>query len=230
MLEILYSSDEDNEFKKDDKEISIKTSGVKMPSFLMKSKPAIVGIGGVGNNFLLHIEEKFGTEFDYIAIDTDKEALGVTNGRMKSCYTMQIGEELTKGLGCAAAPEIGMKAFEESQDKIEYCIAKYKKICLVCGLGGGIGTGICPSLFELIQKHDIEVSAFVTLPFKFEAITRKANANSAKERLLELSDNIFVYPNDLLLEKSNRDASLPELLKKASEDMISDIYTWSYKK
>ena len=165
------------------------------------AKIIVVGVGGAGNNAVNRmIDENIGG-VEFIGINTDSQALTLC----KAPTAIQIGEKLTKGLGAGAQPEIGEKAAEENVEELTQAIKGADMVFVTCGMGGGTGTGAAP------------VVAKITKPFKFEARTRMANAESGIEKLKENVDTLIVIPNDKLLEIVDRRTTMPEALKKADE-------------
>ena len=130
---------------------------------------------------------------------------------------IQIGEKLTKGLGAGAQPEIGEKAAEENVEELTQAIKGADMVFVTCGMGGGTGTGAAPVVAKISKDMGILTVGVVTKPFKFEARTRMANAESGIEKLKENVDTLIVIPNDKLLEIVDRRTTMPEALKKADE-------------
>ena len=179
----------------------------------------VVGVGGGGNNAVNRmIDEKIaGVEF--IAINTDKQALQLC----KAPTLMQIGDKLTKGLGAGAKPEIGEKAAEESVEEIESAIKGADMVFVTCGMGGGTGTGATPVVARIAKEAGALTVGVVTKPFHFESKTRMNNALAGIEKLKENVDTLIVIPNDKLLEVVDRRTTMPEALKKADEVLQQGI-------
>ena len=135
----------------------------------------------------------------------------------KAPTLIQIGEKLTKGLGAGAQPEIGEKAAEENVEELTQAIKGADMVFVTCGMGGGTGTGAAPVVAKISKDMGILTVGVVTKPFKFEARTRMANAESGIEKLKENVDTLIVIPNDKLLEIVDRRTTMPEALKKADE-------------
>ena len=135
----------------------------------------------------------------------------------KAPTAIQIGEKLTKGLGAGAQPEIGEKAAEENVEELTQAIKGADMVFVTCGMGGGTGTGAAPVVAKISKDMGILTVGVVTKPFKFEARTRMANAESGIEKLKENVDTLIVIPNDKLLEIVDRRTTMPEALKKADE-------------
>ena len=202
--------------------------GTKEEKFLLEiktneteaaAKIIVVGVGGGGNNAVdrMIAENIVGVEF--IAINTDKQALQSS----KAPTLMQIGEKLTKGLGAGAKPEIGEKAAEESEEEIAAALEGADMVFVTCGMGGGTGTGAAPVVARIAKSMGALTVGVVTKPFRFEAKTRMNNALSGIEKLKENVDTLIVIPNDKLLEVVDRRTTMPEALKKADEVLQQGI-------
>ena len=183
------------------------------------AKIIVVGVGGGGNNAVdrMIAENIVGVEF--IAINTDKQALQAS----KATTLMQIGEKLTKGLGAGAKPEIGEKAAEESEEEIAAALEGADMVFVTCGMGGGTGTGAAPVVARIAKSMGALTVGVVTKPFRFEAKTRMNNALAGIEKLKENVDTLIVIPNDKLLEVVDRRTTMPDALKKADEVLQQGI-------
>ena len=143
------------------------------------AKIIVVGVGGAGNNAVNRmIDENIGG-VEFIGINTDSQALTLC----KAPTAIQIGEKLTKGLGAGAQPEIGEKAAEENVEELTQAIKGADMVFVTCGMGGGTGTGAAPVVAKISKDMGILTVGVVTKPFKFEARTRMANAESGIEKL-----------------------------------------------
>ena len=183
------------------------------------AKIIVVGVGGGGNNAVdrMIAQNIMGVEF--IAINTDKQALQAS----KAPTLMQIGEKLTKGLGAGAKPEIGEKAAEESEEEIAAALEGADMVFVTCGMGGGTGTGAAPVVARIAKSLGALTVGVVTKPFRFEAKARMNNALAGIEKLKENVDTLIVIPNDKLLEVVDRRTTMPEALKKADEVLQQGI-------
>ncbi len=177
------------------------------------AKIIVVGVGGGGNNAVDRMISENIAGVEFIAINTDKQALQSS----KAPTLMQIGEKLTKGLGAGAKPEIGEKAAEESEEEIAAALEGADMVFVTCGMGGGTGTGAAPVVARIAKSLGALTVGVVTKPFRFEAKTRMNNALSGIEKLKENVDTLIVIPNDKLLEVVDRRTTMPEALKKADE-------------
>lgn len=177
------------------------------------AKIIVIGVGGGGNNAVNRMIDEQIAGVEFIAINTDKQALQLC----KAPTLMQIGDKLTKGLGAGAKPEIGEKAAEESAEEISAALKGADMVFVTCGMGGGTGTGAAPVVARLAKEMGILTVGVVTKPFRFEAKTRMTNALSGIERIKQNVDTLIVIPNDKLLEIVDRRTTMPEALKKADE-------------
>ena len=177
------------------------------------AKIIVVGVGGAGNNAVNRMIDENISGVEFIGINTDSQALTLC----KAPTAIQIGEKLTKGLGAGAQPEIGEKAAEENVEELTQAIKGADMVFVTCGMGGGTVTGAAPVVAKISKDMGILTVGVVTKPFKFEARTRMANAESGIEKLKENVDTLIVIPNDKLLEIVDRRTTMPEALKKADE-------------
>jgi len=183
------------------------------------AKIIVIGVGGGGNNAVNRMIDEQISGVEFIAINTDKQALQLC----KAPTLMQIGDKLTKGLGAGAKPEIGAKAAEESEEEISAAIKGADMVFVTCGMGGGTGTGATPVVARIAKDLGALTVGVVTKPFRFESKTRMNNANGGIEKLKESVDTLIVIPNDKLLEVVDRRTTMPEALKKADEVLQQGI-------
>ena len=179
----------------------------------------VVGVGGGGNNAVNRMIDEQIAGVEFIAVNTDKQALQLC----KAPTLMQIGEKLTKGLGAGAQPEVGEKAAEESAEEISAALKGADMVFVTCGMGGGTGTGAAPVVAKLAKDMGILTVGVVTKPFRFEAKARMVNALAGIDKLKENVDTMIVIPNDKLLEVVDRRTTMPEALKKADEVLQQGI-------
>ena len=175
------------------------------------AKIIVIGIGGGGNNAVNRMIDEQIAGVEFIAINTDKQALQLS----KAPTLMQIGDKITKGLGAGAKPEVGEKAAEESAEEIAEAIKGADMVFVTCGMGGGTGTGATPVVARIAKQMGALTVGVVTKPFRFESKTRMNNALAGIEKLKENVDTLIVIPNDKLLEIVDRRTTMPEALKKA---------------
>lgn len=179
----------------------------------------VVGVGGGGNNAVNRMIDEQIAGVEFIAVNTDKQALQLC----KAPTLMQIGEKLTKGLGAGAQPEMGKKAAEESAEEIQAALKGADMVFVTCGMGGGTGTGAAPVIARIAKEQGALTVGVVTKPFRFESKTRMQNAINGIDKLKENVDTIIVIPNDKLLEVVDRRTTMPEALKKADEVLQQGI-------
>ena len=179
----------------------------------------VVGVGGGGNNAVNRMIDEQIAGVEFIAVNTDKQALQLC----KAPTLMQIGEKLTKGLGAGAQPEVGEKAAEESSEEISAALKGADMVFVTCGMGGGTGTGAAPVIARIAKEQGALTVGVVTKPFRFESKTRMQNALAGIDKLKENVDTIIVIPNDKLLEVVDRRTTMPEALKKADEVLQQGI-------
>ncbi|MBP3428965.1 MAG: cell division protein FtsZ [Clostridia bacterium] len=166
----------------------------------MDDRPAasikVVGCGGGGGNALNRMVDCGVTGVDFIAVNTDVQALRTS----KASTMIQIGEKLTKGLGAGATPEIGKKAAEESREEIAGALKGADLVFVTAGMGGGTGTGAAPVVAEIARDMGILTIAVVTKPFAFEGKTRMRKAETGIDELKQRVDTLVVIPNERLLQ------------------------------
>ncbi|MCD7856540.1 MAG: cell division protein FtsZ [Clostridiales bacterium] len=185
----------------------------------------VVGIGGGGNNVVNRMVESGTQGVDFIAVNTDKQALDVSS----ATYKIQVGEKLTHGQGAGANPEVGRKAAEESREKITEALKGTDMVFVACGMGGGTGTGGSPIVAEVARELGILTVGVVTKPFSFEGLVRKRAAEAGIEELRSKVDSLVIIPNDRLryatdqkLTMRNAFAIADDVLRQAVES-ISDL-------
>ncbi len=192
---------------------------IKLPESEAAAKIIVVGVGGAGNNAVNRMVDEGIIGVEFIGVNTDKQALQFS----KAPTAMQIGEKLTKGLGCGGRPEIGTKAAEESAEDITAALQGADMVFVTCGMGGGTGTGAAPVIARIAKEMGILTVGVVTKPFKFEARQRMANALKGIETLKDSVDTLIVIPNDRLLEIVDRRTTMPDALKKADEVLLQAV-------
>ena len=187
----------------------------------------VIGIGGGGSNAVNRMIEAGLSGVDFIAVNTDKQALDLSGADTK----IQIGSAVTAGLGAGGNPEMGHRSAEESRDEIADSIAKSDLVFITAGLGGGTGTGAAPVVAEIAKQSGALTVAIVTKPFGFEGHTRKTNADVGVEKLRNSVDTFIVLPNDKLLEVLEKKTPIRQAFLKADDIVrqgvqgISDLIT-----
>ncbi len=187
----------------------------------------VIGCGGGGNNAVNRMIIEGLKNVEFIAINTDKQALMLSHATQK----IQIGDKLTKGLGAGANPEIGQKAAEESKEEISEAIKGADMVFITAGMGGGTGTGAAPVVAEIAKSMGILTVGVVTKPFPFEGRKRMLHAEMGINNLKERVDTLVTIPNERLLTMVDKKTSLLEAFKKADDVLkqgvqgISDLIT-----
>jgi len=191
------------------------------------AKIRVIGIGGGGGNAVNRMIESQIDGVEFIAVNTDLQALGSNKAGTK----LQIGSKLTKGLGSGGRPDVGREAAMEDTEKLIELLEGADMVFLTTGLGGGTGTGATPVLANLASEMDVLAIAIVTLPFNFEGKIRADQANDGLEELRSAVDTVISIPNERLLETVNLDTSMHEAFKMADDILrqavqgISDLIT-----
>ncbi|MFA6017492.1 MAG: cell division protein FtsZ [Patescibacteria group bacterium] len=171
----------------------------------------VIGVGGGGGNALSFMITEGGINgVEFIAVNTDAQAL-LNN---KATVKIQIGENLTKGLGSGGDPEVGRQAAEESKERLKEDLAGADMIFLACGEGGGTGTGASPVIAEIAKESGALTIAVVTKPFEFEGSKRKFSADDGIMRLKEKVDTLIVVPNQRILNIIDKKTPILEAFKK----------------
>lgn len=187
----------------------------------------VIGCGGGGSNAVNRMIVEGLKNVEFIVINTDKQALMLSNANQK----IQIGEKLTKGLGAGANPEIGKKAAEESREEITATIKGANMVFITAGMGGGTGTGAAPIVAEIAKSMDILTVGVVTKPFPFEGKRRMRYAEMGIAALKEKVDTLVIIPNERLLSMADKKTTLLDSFKLADDVLrqgvqaISDLIT-----
>lgn len=182
-------------------------------------KIKVVGIGGGGNNAVNRMIYAGITSAQFVAINTDKQALLMS----KAPSRLQVGEKLTRGLGAGADPEIGRKAAEESRELIEEILKDTDLVFVTAGMGGGTGTGAAPVVASIAKEMGILTIAVVTKPFRFEGKKRMENAENGIKELKNVVDTLVVIPNDKLLTIVPKNTPIIEAFKTADDVLRQGI-------
>ncbi len=180
----------------------------------------VVGVGGAGNNVVNRMV-KAGTQgVEFIAINTDKQALAISNANQK----IQIGEKMTRGQGAGSDPEIGKRSAEESRNNIAKAIEDADMVFITAGMGGGTGTGGAPVVAEIAREAGILTVGVVTKPFKFEGKRRMDQANMGIKELLGRVDSLLIIPNDRLKYATDQKVTLANAFEIA-DDVLHQAVT-----
>ena len=167
----------------------------------------VVGVGGGGTNAVNRMIEEGIRGVEFVAINTDAQALAISDADIK----VHIGTDLTRGLGAGANPEVGRKAADESRDDIAEALAGADMVFITCGEGGGTGTGAAPIVADIAMNEVGALTvAVVTKPFPFEGRKRKKSAEEGIKTLSDCVDTMIVIPNDKLLDIAEKKTTMLE--------------------
>ena len=179
----------------------------------------VVGCGGAGNNAVNRMVEYGLRGVEFVAINTDRQALSSSKAENK----IQIGAKLTRGLGAGAKPEIGKAAADESKDEISKMLEGSDLVFITAGMGGGTGTGAAPIVAQIAREMGILTIGVVTKPFLFEGRQRMLNAEKGIMELKAQVDTLVVIPNDKLLQIVGKNTSLPDAFRMADDVLRQGI-------
>jgi cell division protein FtsZ len=171
----------------------------------------VIGVGGGGNNAVNRMIEHGVQGVEFIAVNTDAQALNLSKAEVK----MQIGAKLTRGLGAGANPEVGKKAAEESKEQIEAALSGADMVFVTAGMGGGTGTGAAPVIAQIARDLGALTVGVVTRPFTFEGKKRANQASGGIGSMKEAVDTLIVIPNDRLLEIVDKSTPMLEAFREA---------------
>ncbi|SDF07000.1 cell division protein FtsZ [Sporolituus thermophilus] len=173
----------------------------------------VIGVGGGGNNAVNRMIASGLQGVEFIAINTDAQALLLS----QASYRIQIGEKLTKGLGAGANPEIGEKAAQESREEILKALRGADMVFVTAGMGGGTGTGAAPVVAECAKEVGALTVGVVTKPFSFEGRRRQLQAEAGTAKLKEKVDTLITIPNDRLMQVVDKRTSIVEAFRIADD-------------
>jgi cell division protein FtsZ len=173
----------------------------------------VIGVGGGGNNGVNRMITAGLRGVEFVAVNTDKQALFLSKANTK----IQIGDKLTKGLGAGANPEIGEKAANESKDEIAQAIKGADMVFVTAGMGGGTGTGAAPVVAQVAKEMGILTVGVVTKPFMFEGRKRMQHAERGVETLKSTVDTLVTIPNDRLLQVAEKKTSIVDAFRIADD-------------
>ena len=173
----------------------------------------VIGVGGAGNNAVNRMIEAGIKGVDFIAVNTDRQALQTSRANTK----IQIGEKITRGLGAGANPDIGAQSAEESKGELAEVLRGADMVFVTAGMGGGTGTGAAPVVAQAAKEMGILTIGVVTKPFTFEGKKRLSQAERGIESLKGKVDTLVVIPNDKLLQIIDRKTSIIEAFKMADD-------------
>lgn len=179
----------------------------------------VVGVGGGGVNAVNRMIDRGLRGVEFIAINTDAQALLLSDADVK----LDIGRDLTRGLGAGADPEIGRRAAEDHQEEIEQALAGADMVFVTAGEGGGTGTGGAPVVARIAKSIGALTVGVVTKPFSFEGKRRMSQAEVGVQALKDEVDTLIVVPNDRLLEISDRSVSMLEAFETADRVLLAGV-------
>ncbi len=185
-------------------------------SIARNARMKVVGVGGAGGNAVNRMIDEKLDGVDFIAVNTDLQALRDSRSHIK----IQIGRQLTRGLGAGARPEIGRQAIAESEEEIRSAIDGADLVFVTAGMGGGTGTGAAPVIGKMAREMGALCIAIVTRPFHFEGKKRMRHAELGLRELRRAVDTMIVVPNERLLAVVGKDTTFRQALKKADEVLL----------
>jgi cell division protein FtsZ len=183
------------------------------------AKIMVIGVGGAGGNAINNMIESKLQGVRFIAANTDVQALENSKATVK----LQIGEQLTQGLGAGANPLIGREAALENAETLKNTLNGSHMVFITAGFGGGTGTGAAPVIAELCKEIDVLTVAVVTKPFSFEGRKRAKQAEEGIELLKKTADTVITIPNDRLRGLASKNARMIDMFKKADEVLLHSV-------
>ena len=184
-----------------------------MDAYSQSAVIKVLGVGGGGGNAVQHMVNSAIEGVDFVCANTDSQALKNTNAKT----VLQLGSDITKGLGAGSNPVVGREAAIEDRDRIHDVIAGADMLFITAGMGGGTGTGAAPVVAEVAKELGILTVAVVTKPFPFEGSKRMQIANSGIEDLAKHVDSLITIPNEKLLTVLGKDTNLLDAFKSAND-------------
>ena len=179
----------------------------------------VIGVGGGGNNTVNRMIEHGVQGIEFIAVNTDAQALNLSKAEVK----IQIGEKSARGLGAGANPEVGKKAAEESKEQIKAALQGADMVFVTAGMGGGTGTGAAPVIAQIARDLGALTVGVVTRPFTFEGRKRATQAKGGVSAMKEAVDTLIVVPNDRLLEIVDKSTPMLEAFREADNVLRQGI-------
>ncbi|HUH13606.1 MAG TPA: cell division protein FtsZ [Longimicrobiales bacterium] len=183
---------------------------------VQNARMKVVGVGGGGGNAVNRMIDEDLDGVEFISINTDSQALKMSKSQVK----IQIGKQLTRGLGAGARPEIGRQAIEESREEMTKVLEGADLVFITAGMGGGTGTGAAPVVAEIARELGALTIAIVTKPFQFEGKKRLRQAEQGLADLRRACDTMILVPNERLLSVCGKGTSFRDALKKADEVLL----------
>ena len=179
----------------------------------------VIGAGGCGGNAVNHMIEAGLRNVDFIAVNTDIQALQNNHAPLR----VQIGDEITRGRGTGGNPEIGRKAALEDEERIREILSEAEMVFVTAGMGGGTGTGSAPVIARIAREIGALTVGVVTKPFQFEGRRRMAQAEEGLRELKNAVDTLITIPNQRLLSVASRNTSLKEAFQKADDVLLQAV-------
>ena len=179
----------------------------------------VIGVGGGGGNAVHHMISNQAEGVEFICANTDAQALD----NLKAKTILQMGSNITKGLGAGANPDVGRQAALEDRDEIAEILSGADMVFITAGMGGGTGTGAAPIVAEVAREMGILTVAIVTRPFPFEGKKRSSIAEQGIQELSESVDSLITIPNEKLLDVLGKEASLLEAFKAANDVLLGAV-------
>ena len=184
-----------------------------MDAYSQSAVIKVIGVGGGGGNAVQHMVNSAIEGVDFVCANTDSQALKSTNAKT----VLQLGGDITKGLGAGSNPVVGREAALQDRDRIHDVIAGADMLFITAGMGGGTGTGAAPVVAEVAKELGILTVAVVTKPFPFEGTKRMQIANTGIEELGKYVDSLITIPNEKLLTVLGKDTNLLDAFKSAND-------------
>lgn len=185
----------------------------------LKPRITVIGVGGGGGNAITNMMSKNLEGVDFVVANTDAQALALSPATRK----IQLGLEITQGLGAGARPEIGKLAAEEAREDIERELQDSNMVFITAGMGGGTGSGAAPVVAKIAKEKGVLTVGVVTKPFAFEGKKRMENAESALENFIKEVDSIIVIPNQNLFRIADKNTTLKDAFVKADEVLYDGV-------
>lgn len=179
----------------------------------------VIGVGGGGSNAVEHMVNERIDGVEFICVNTDAQALRYSRAHQ----VMQLGEQITRGLGAGANPEVGRKAAEEDRERLKVLLQGADMIFITAGMGGGTGTGAGPVVAQIARELGILTVAVVTRPFTFEGRQRSLAAGQGIEALSQHVDSLITIPNDKLLSVLGKNITLLNAFKSANNVLLGAV-------
>ena len=183
----------------------------------------VIGVGGGGNNVVNRMVHTGTKGVDFIAVNTDKQALTMS----AATYKIQIGEKLTQGQGAGSDPEVGRKSAEESRTQIAKALEGANMVFITAGMGGGTGTGAAPIVADIAKEQDILTVGVVTKPFRFEGSRRMKQAEGGIAELRNKVDSLVIIPNERLKLASDTKITMQNAFEIADDVLLQAVQSIS---